>query len=124
MTEPTALTFEQGYTRLQTISERVASEEVPVAEMCELFAEGKGLQKSLTEYLDEQKSRVEAIERGEGIRAFRIASAPGGEAGAPQPGASGETFTPPPPTSPSDVGDFAAPPSPPVRPPADDERPF
>jgi exodeoxyribonuclease VII small subunit len=72
MTEPTALTFEEGYSRLQTIAKRVTSEEVPVAEMCDLFAEGKGLQKSLTEYLEEQKSRVEAIERGEGIQAFRI----------------------------------------------------
>lgn len=72
MTDPTALTFEEGYTRLQTIAKRVTSEEVPVAEMCDLFAEGKGLQKSLTEYLEEQKGRVEAIERGEGIQAFRI----------------------------------------------------
>lgn len=72
MTEPTALTFEQGYDRLQTISQRVTSEEVPVAEMCDLFAEGKGLEKALSAYLDDQKSRVEAIERGEGVQAFRI----------------------------------------------------
>jgi exodeoxyribonuclease VII small subunit len=72
MTVPTALTFEEGYTRLQTISQRVTSEDVPVAEMCALFAEGKGLQTALTEYLDEQKGRVEAIERGEGIQAFHI----------------------------------------------------
>jgi len=72
MTEPTALTFESGYTRLKTIAELVTSEDVPVAEMCDLFAEGKGLQTALTDYLDEQKGRVEAIERGEGIRAFRI----------------------------------------------------
>ncbi len=72
MTEPTALTFEAGYARLQAISQRVTSEDVPVAEMCELFAEGKGLEKALTEYLDEQKRRVEAIERGEGVQAFRI----------------------------------------------------
>jgi exodeoxyribonuclease VII small subunit len=72
MNEPTALTFETGYDRLQSISQRVTSEDVTVSEMCELFAEGKGLQKALTEYLDQQKSRVEAIERGEGIQAFRI----------------------------------------------------
>lgn len=72
MTEPTSLTFEAGYNRLQDIAQRVTSEDVPVAEMCELFAEGKGLEKALTEYLDTQKSRVEAIERGEGIQAFRI----------------------------------------------------
>jgi hypothetical protein len=72
MTEPTAVTFEEGYTRLRAIAERVTSEQVPVAEMCELFAEGKGLQKALTGYHDEQKGRVEAIERGEGVRAFQI----------------------------------------------------
>jgi hypothetical protein len=38
----------------------------------QLSAKGKGQQKSLTEYLDEQKRRVEAIEHGEGIQAFRI----------------------------------------------------
>jgi exonuclease VII small subunit len=83
MTEPTALTFETGYDRLQSISQRVTSEDVPVSEMCDLFAEGKGLQTALTEYLDQQKSRVEAIERGEGIQAFRIV-APADGAAAPR----------------------------------------
>lgn len=72
MTDPTTMTFEDGYARLQEISTRVTSEEVPVAEMCDLFAEGRGLQHALTAYLEEQKSRVEAIERGEGIQAFKI----------------------------------------------------
>ncbi len=113
MTEPTALTFEEGYTRLQTISQRVTSEEVPVAEMCELFAEGKGLQKSLTEYLDEQKGRVEAIERGEGIQAFRIVAP--------------HADVPREPTIRVDAGDFApAEPTPAPRQaaPADDDIPF
>jgi exodeoxyribonuclease VII small subunit len=109
MTEPTALTFEAGYTRLQTISQRVTSEEVPVAEMCDLFAEGKGLQKALTEYLDDQKSRVEAIERGQGIQAFRVV-APAAEAG-------------PAPIIPADADDLAS--APPARPaPVDDDIPF
>ncbi len=72
MTEPTSLPFEEAYERLHEIQARVTSEEVPVAEMCDLFAEGKGLQQACMTYLDEQKSRVEAIERGEGIQAFRI----------------------------------------------------
>lgn len=72
MTEPTSLTFEAAYDRLHEIQSRVTSEEVPVAEMCDLFAEGKGLQQACMTYLDEQKSRVEAIERGEGIQPFRI----------------------------------------------------
>jgi exodeoxyribonuclease VII small subunit len=72
MTEPTPITFEKGYRRLQEISERVSSDEVPVHEMCELFAEGKGLERALSDYLAEQRSRVEGIDRGEEIRAFRI----------------------------------------------------
>ena len=78
MSEPKSVTFENGYRRLQEISERVNSDEVPVHEMCDLFAEGKGLATALTGYLDEQKARVEAIERGDEIQAFRVV-APSGE---------------------------------------------
>ncbi len=80
MSEASHVTFEKGYRRLQEISERVNSEEVPVHEMCDLFAEGKGLALALGGYLDQQKARVEAIERGEGIKAFRVV--PPGEEGA------------------------------------------
>jgi exodeoxyribonuclease VII small subunit len=73
-----SITFETGYRRLQEISERVNSDEVPVHEMCDLFAEGKGLATALTSYLDEQKARVEAIERGDEIQAFRVV-APSGD---------------------------------------------
>jgi exodeoxyribonuclease VII small subunit len=122
MTQPSALTFEAGYTRLQTISQRVTSEEVPVAEMCDLFAEGKGLQKALTEYLNEQKSRVEAIERGEGIQAFRIVtpSSGGNTNDSPATGNAGDAFRSAPP---DDFGDFAVPAS---KPSADvnDDIPF
>lgn len=73
------LTFEAGYERLRTIAERINKEEVPVSEMCDLFAEGKGLEQALTGYLDTQTQRVQAIERGEGVQAFRIvAPAPSG----------------------------------------------
>ena len=72
--EPTELPFEQGYERLQTIANRLNEDEVPVSEMCDLFAEGKGLELALTEFLDTQRQRVEAIERGEGIRTFRISA--------------------------------------------------
>lgn len=74
MSEATELTFEKGYERLQAIAGRLNEQEVPVSEMCDLFAEGKGLEKALTAYLDEQRARVEAIERGEGVRAFKIAA--------------------------------------------------
>jgi exodeoxyribonuclease VII small subunit len=77
MSETTELSFEKGYERLQTIAGRLNEEEVPVSEMCDLYAEGKGLEQALTTFLDAQRSRVEAIERGEGIQAFRITTAGG-----------------------------------------------
>lgn len=83
MNQITDFTFEAGYERLQAIAGRLAEEEVPVSEMCDLFAEGKGLEQALTSYLDTQRERVEAIERGEGVQAFRIV-APGTAAGAPE----------------------------------------
>lgn len=72
MSETKKLTYEAGYKRLQTIADRLNENEVPVSEMGDLFAEGKGLERALTMYLDEQRERVESIERGEGIRAFQI----------------------------------------------------
>jgi exodeoxyribonuclease VII small subunit len=76
MSETKELTFESGYERLRTIAGRLNEDEVPVSEMCNLFAEGKGLEQALTTYLNEQRERVEAIERGEGIRAFKITAPP------------------------------------------------
>jgi len=74
--QPTELSFEDGYQRLQEIAARLNVDEVPVSEMCDLFAEGKGLEIALTGFLDTQRERVEAIEQGEGIRAFRISRTP------------------------------------------------
>jgi exodeoxyribonuclease VII small subunit len=70
--EPTEITFEAGYERLKTIADRIDEEEVPVSEMCNLFAEGKGLERALSDYLDTQQARLEEIERGEGVAAFKI----------------------------------------------------
>lgn len=81
-TDTTELVFEDGYERLQAISARLNQDEVPVSEMCDLFAEGKGLELALTAFLDTQREQVEAIERGEGIRAFRITKTPAEAAGA------------------------------------------
>jgi exonuclease VII small subunit len=78
VSESTDITFEGGYRRLQDIAERLGSDEVPVHEMCDLFAEGKGLEQALADYLSQQKERVEAIERGDGMRAFRVVP-PGAE---------------------------------------------
>ena len=71
-TRQSDVTFEAGYTRLQQIAARLAAQDVPVSEMCDLFAEGKGLQHALLAYLDTQRARVEAIEQGEGVPMFRI----------------------------------------------------
>jgi exonuclease VII small subunit len=120
-TTPTEITFETGYRRLQQIAERVGSEEVPVHEMCDLFAEGRGLDHALTGYLAEQKTRVEAIENGEGIQAFRIV-APAADTAADDsdfaPGARGDV--------PVNTADFAPAAAPTPRPvaPADDDIPF
>jgi exodeoxyribonuclease VII small subunit len=85
MSKTNELTFEAGYERLTAIAERLNQEEVPVSEMCDLFAEGKGLEQALTGYLDTQSQRVEEIERGEGIQAFRIV-APAPDGGRVSPG--------------------------------------
>lgn len=77
--QTTEVTFERGYRRLQEIAEQVGSEEVPVERMCELFAEGKGLEQALVAYLEEQKDRIEAIERGEGVPRFRVIRTAGAE---------------------------------------------
>jgi exodeoxyribonuclease VII small subunit len=84
----TALTFEDGYERLQRIATRLNQEDVPVSEMCDLFEQGKDLEQALTAFLDTQKARVEAIQNGEGVRQFTIT---GGQAVARQTGGSTPT---------------------------------
>jgi exodeoxyribonuclease VII small subunit len=74
MTDPTPITFEKGYRRLQEIADEVNRSEIPVDRMGDLFAEGKGLEKALTDHLNSQKARIEKIEKGEEIQAFRIVS--------------------------------------------------
>jgi exodeoxyribonuclease VII small subunit len=112
--EANAITFESGYRRLQDIAERLNGDEVPVHEMCDLFAEGKGLEQALTAYLDEQKERVEAIERGQGIQTFRVVA----PAPAPAPTASPDTaVVPDAPTAPLDR-------RPTIQPGPDDDIPF
>jgi exodeoxyribonuclease VII small subunit len=79
--DPQQITFEEGYERLKAIAARIDEEEVPVSELCELFAEGKGLERALSEYLESQQGRLEEIERGEGVATFQViaASAPAAE---------------------------------------------
>ncbi len=60
------------YRRLQQIAEEVNQAEVPVDRMADLFAEGKGLDRALSDHLAEQKAHIERIERGEEIQASSI----------------------------------------------------
>lgn len=113
--EPKKITFEEGYDRLKQIGERVNSDAVPVHEMVELFAEGKGLDQSLTAYLTEAKSRVEAIERGEGdVHQFTITAPSDGDDNATATARS---------DAPLGGGDFSAAPAPAASA-ADDDIPF
>ncbi len=82
-TKTKTITFENGYRRLQEIADEVNRAEIPVDRMGDLFAEGKGLEKALTDHLAAQKARIEQIERGEEVQTFRIAtaSANGNESG-------------------------------------------
>lgn len=115
--QPTELSFEDGYSRLQAISNRLSEDEVPVSEMCDLFAEGKGLEQALTAFLDTQRARVESIERGEGIKAFRIRGA--ADAGVAT--ARSTAAAPGLDDTPIDAGDFVVSPSVGA---ADDDIPF
>ncbi len=74
MTKTKTITFENGYRRLQEIADEVNRAEIPVDRMGDLFAEGKGLEKALTDHLAAQKARIEQIERGEEVQTFRIAT--------------------------------------------------
>ena len=40
--EPTKIDFESGYQRLKEIGERLERPDVPVSEMCDSYAEGRG----------------------------------------------------------------------------------
>jgi exonuclease VII small subunit len=72
MTKPTTITFGKGYERLQEIADEVNQAEIPVDILGDRFAEGKGLEKALSDYLAGEKARIEQIEKGEEIQAFRI----------------------------------------------------
>ena len=51
MTKPTTITFSEGYERLQEIADEVNQAEIPVDVLGDRFAEGKGLEKALSDYL-------------------------------------------------------------------------
>ena len=71
---PAALTFEQGYARLKEITDRLAVNDgsVGVDESCALFAEGKGLEVSLRDYLQTKVGQLDEIEAGNHLPAYQI----------------------------------------------------
>lgn len=71
-TTGTEITFEDGYDELKRIVARLDAEDVSVHVMCELFARGKGLEKSLRGYLATQQGKLDEIEAGENLPEFSI----------------------------------------------------
>lgn len=71
-TAPESITFEGGYEELKGIVARFGSEEVSVHEMFEGFRRGKGLERSLREYLTEREGELTEIEQGHNLPQFNI----------------------------------------------------
>ena len=64
----------EAYDELQRITERLNGDQVSAEELVDLLRRGKGLEAALREHLAEVELQVEAIERGEGVQRFTIAS--------------------------------------------------
>jgi exonuclease VII small subunit len=85
--QPKEIVFEAGYERMKEIGARLDSADVTVAEMCDLYAEGKGLGRALMEYLDEREGELQEIDEGRNLPRFRVlgpaepAAPPAGESG-------------------------------------------
>lgn len=112
----TEVTYEAGYEELKSIIARLDAEDVSVHEMCELFARGKGLEKSLRGYLTDQQGKLDEIEAGENLPEFVIVAPPTPE-GTSTPG--GERKPEPPAI---DAGDFEIAPAPTAG--VEDDIPF
>ena len=70
--KPREIVFEAGYERMKEIGTRLDSGDVPVAEMCDLYAEGKGLGRALMEYLDEREGELQEIDEGRNLPRFKV----------------------------------------------------
>jgi exodeoxyribonuclease VII small subunit len=79
-TSPAEITFEDGYERMKQISARLESADLTVAEMCESYAEGKGLGKALLAYLDEREGELKEIDEGKNLPAFEVIAKTNGSA--------------------------------------------
>jgi exodeoxyribonuclease VII small subunit len=69
---PAKVTFEDGYERMKEISAKLESADLTVAEMCQSYAEGKGLGKALLAYLDEREGELKEIDEGKNLPAFEV----------------------------------------------------
>ena len=75
--KPREIVFEAGYERMKEIGGRLDSGDVTVAEMCDLYAEGKGLGRALMEYLDEREGELQEIDEGRNLPRFKVVSTAG-----------------------------------------------
>jgi exonuclease VII small subunit len=69
---PVLISFEDGYERMKQISASLESTDLSVSEMCQSYAEGKGLGKALLAYLDEREGELKEIDEGRNLPAFEI----------------------------------------------------
>ena len=70
--KPREIVFEAGYERMKEIGARLDSGDVTVAEMCDLYAEGKGLGAALMQYLDEREGELQEIDEGRNLPRFKV----------------------------------------------------
>jgi exonuclease VII small subunit len=69
---PVQTSFEAGYERMKQISASLESTDLSVSDMCQSYAEGKGLGKALLAYLDEREGELKEIDEGKNLPAFEI----------------------------------------------------
>lgn len=93
-TAPAKVTFEDGYEELKRLVAEVDDEEITVHEMCEKFARGKGLERALRAYLDQQQGTLQEIEQGRNVPDITIVAPSKHDGGD---GSDEQDFGPPPP---------------------------
>lgn len=71
--EPTVLTCEEAFSRLDEIVEKLES--ASVEETKELLRHGRAIEKSLRSYLEDTERELKDIEAGENLPQYQIGSA-------------------------------------------------
>lgn len=90
MAEPIQITFEQGWNELQAITTRL-DEGVPVEETIKLLRTGRGLSRTLGDYLTKCEGEISEIEAGKGLPEYVIAAVSDGATTPFVPAAAAET---------------------------------